>query len=147
MNSFKQLDSRRLLRFGILLFFLGLVTGLLVPKLANPRMGLSSHLEGLMNGMFLILLGLLWPRLKLSRRLSGITFWLAFYGAYVNWATTLVAAFWGAGATLMPMASLGQKGTPAQELFISFGLVSLSIAILGCCGLVLWGLRGADDPS
>ena len=46
------------LRYGILLFFLGLVTGLVVPMLANPRMGLSSHLEGLMNGMFLIILGL-----------------------------------------------------------------------------------------
>jgi (hydroxyamino)benzene mutase len=47
---------------SILLFSLGLVTGLLAPKLANPRMGLSSHLEGLMNGMFLVLLGLIWQR-------------------------------------------------------------------------------------
>jgi (hydroxyamino)benzene mutase len=145
-DSFQQTNSRHLIRFGILLFFLGLVTGLLVPKLANPRMGLSSHLEGLMNGMFLVILGLIWQRLRLSRLLSGITFWMALYGAYVNWATTLIAAFLGAGATLMPMASLGQKGTPLQELFINFGLISLSIAILACCGLVLWGLRGVDDP-
>jgi (hydroxyamino)benzene mutase len=145
-NSSQQMNSRRLMRFGILLFFLGLVTGLVVPMLANPRMGLSSHLEGLMNGMFLVLLGLIWHRLRLSRRLFGIAFWLALYGAYVNWATTLVAAFLGAGATLMPMASLGHKGTPVQELLINFGLVSLSIAILVCCCLVLWGLLGADDP-
>jgi (hydroxyamino)benzene mutase len=145
-DSLQRCDSRHLIRFGILLFFLGLVTGLVVPMLTNPRMGLSSHLEGLMNGMFLAILGLLWQRLKLSRLLLGVTFWLALYGAYVNWATTLIAAFWGAGATFMPMASLGQKGTPVQELLINFGLVSLSIAILGCCCLVLWGLRGADDP-
>jgi (hydroxyamino)benzene mutase len=145
-DSLQRPDNRRLIRLGILLFLLGLVTGLVVPKLANPRMGLSSHLEGLMNGMFLVILGLIWQRLRLSRLLSGVTFWLALYGAYVNWATTLLAAFLGAGATLMPMASLGQKGTPLQELLINFGLVSLSIAILVCCGLVLWGLRGADDP-
>jgi (hydroxyamino)benzene mutase len=144
--SFQQRDGRRLMCYGILLFFLGLVTGLLVPNLANPRMGLSSHLEGLLNGMFLVILGLIWQRLRLSRLLSGIAFWLALYGAYVNWATTLMAAFLGAGATLMPMASLGQKGTPLQELLINVGLVSLSIAILVCCVLVLWGLRGADDP-
>jgi hypothetical protein len=33
------------------------------------------------------------------------------------------------------------------SLLFFLGLVSLSMAILGCCGLVLWGLRGADDPS
>ena len=55
----------RLLRLGVLLFLLGLLTGFAIPALANPRMGLTSHLEGLMNGMFLSL-GLLWPRLALS---------------------------------------------------------------------------------
>jgi len=145
-DSAKTRAGRRLLRLGMLLFLLGLATGLLVPALANPRMGLSSHLEGLMNGMLLMLLGLLWPRLRLSRRPAGAAFGFAVYGAYVNWATTLAAAFWGAGGAMMPMAAQGRTGTPVQELLINFGLISLTVAILGACGLVLWGLRGADDP-
>jgi len=50
--------AHRLLQFGYGLFLLGLLTGLGIPLLANPRMGLSSHLEGVMNGIFLIGLGL-----------------------------------------------------------------------------------------
>jgi len=42
----KERFSRRLIRSGVLLFLLGLVTGLLVQMLANPRMALASHLEG-----------------------------------------------------------------------------------------------------
>jgi hydroxylaminobenzene mutase len=108
----EQTTSRHLIRLGILLFFLGLIVGLIVPMLANPRMGLSSHLEGIMNGTFLVMLGLIWSRLRLSRLALTITFWLAVYGTYINWATTLAAAVLGAGASMMPMAALGHKGTP-----------------------------------
>ena len=55
--------GRRLLQLGIILFLLGLLTGLAVPALANPRMGLASHLGGVMNGLVLVALGLMWPRL------------------------------------------------------------------------------------
>jgi hypothetical protein len=51
--------AHRLLQFGVLLFLLGLLSGFVTPALANPRMGLSSHLEGVMNGTFLVILGLL----------------------------------------------------------------------------------------
>lgn len=45
--------GRRLLWHGLFLFLLGLLTGLVVPMFQNPRMGLSAHLEGVMNGIFL----------------------------------------------------------------------------------------------
>jgi hydroxylaminobenzene mutase len=139
--------SRRLLRSGVLLFLLGLLTGLLVPAVANPRMGLSSHLEGVMNGIFLVVLGLVWPRLRLPRSASLAAFCLAVYGTYINWATTLAAAAWGAGAPMMPIAGLGHQGTRLQEGIIGFGLVSLALAMIATCVIVLWGLRGADDPQ
>ena len=139
--------GRRLIRCGILLFLLGLLTGLIVPALANPRMGLSSHLEGVMNGIFLVVLGLVWPRLRLSRAAQAIAFWLSVYGTFVNWAATLAAAAWGAGAPMMPIAGLGHEGTRVPEGSIAFGLVSLALAMIATCGIVLWGLRGADDPE
>jgi hydroxylaminobenzene mutase len=139
--------GRRLLRCGVLLFLLGLLTGLVVPMLANPRMGLSSHLEGVMNGIFLVVLGLVWPRLRLSRSASLAAFCLAVYGTYVNWATTLAAAAWGAGAPMMPIAGLDHHGTRLQEGVIAFGLVSLALAMIATCAVVLWGIRGADDPE
>ncbi len=132
--------SHRLLQFGALLFLLGLIVGFVVPLLTNPRMGLASHLEGVLNGMFLVLLGLLWPRLALGAGAGRALFWLALYGTFTNWATTLLAAFWGAG-TRMPLAAGAHHGSNGQELAIEVLLVSLSAAIVGACLLVLWGLR------
>jgi (hydroxyamino)benzene mutase len=108
--------GRRLLRYGIVLFLLGLATGRLVQSLPLPRMGLSSHLQGVMNGTFLVVLGLVWPHLRLHALLLRAAYWLALMGTYLNWAVTLAAAAWGAGGTTMPLAAGGHRGTPDQEV-------------------------------
>ena len=140
-------SSRRLLRLGILLFLLGLITGFVIPTTANPRMALSSHMEGLLNGIFLLVLGGMWHRLTLGRTARGWVFWLAVYGTFTNWATTLAAAFLGAGGPMMPLAAADHTGTPAQELLIAIGLVSLSVSMVAVCGIVLWGLRPSARPA
>jgi hydroxylaminobenzene mutase len=132
--------GHNLIQAGIALFLVGLLTGFAVPFMANARMGLSSHLEGVMNGMFLVGLGLLWPRLVLGRGALHACFWLALYGTWANWATTLLAAWWGAGRA-MPIAAAGYEGSPVQEMAINFGLISLSGAMIAVCVIVLWGLR------
>jgi hydroxylaminobenzene mutase len=124
----------------MLLFLLGLLVGFAVPALANPRMGLASHLEGVLNGTFLVVLGLVWPHLVLGGRAAATLYALALYGTFANWATTLLAAFWGAG-TRMPLAAGAHRGTAAQELTIEVLLVTLSVAIVAASVLVLWGLR------
>jgi hydroxylaminobenzene mutase len=139
--------TRRLLWHGILLFLLGLIVGFAVPALHNPRMGLASHLEGVMNGTFLLALGLAWRHLILSARSQTALFWLALYGTYVNWFTTLLAATFGTSRST-PLAGAGYSGAAWQEALVDFGLVSLSLAMLGTCVLALWGLRGsAADPA
>jgi hydroxylaminobenzene mutase len=136
-----ELDTL-LLQIGILLFMLGLLTGFAVPKLANPRMGLSSHLEGVLNGIFLVALGLLWERLNLSTTWLAITFWLAIYGTFANWLATLLAAIWGAGS-LMPIAAMGHQASLGKEGTIRFLLSTLSLALIAVCALVIVGLRAA----
>lgn len=138
--------SHHLLQLGVLLFLLGLLTGFAVPALTNPRMGLSSHLEGVLNGLFLIALGLIWPRLDLGPRSAVAAFWLAVYGTFANWATTLLAAAWGAGRS-MPIAAGAHRGTAMQEGIVMVLLVTLSLAMVALCGLVLWGLRRTPGPS
>jgi len=134
--------GHRLLQLGVVLFLLGLLTGFAIPMVANPRMGLTSHLEGVMNGMFLMLLGLLWPRLVLPRTARTALFGLSVYGTFANWAATLLAAVWGAGATMMPIAAPGQEGSALQEATVTFLLLTLSLAIVAASVLILWGLRG-----
>ena len=138
--------GRRLLRYGIVLFLLGLATGRLVESLALPRMGLSSHLQGVMNGTFLIVLGLVWPHLRLHALLLRAAYWLALAGTYLNWAVTLAAAALGAGGTTMPLAAGGHLGTPDQELTLLVGLRALNVAMFASGFLVLWGLRGEGPP-
>ena len=138
--------GHRLLQLGILLFLLGLLGGFAVPSLAIPRMGLSSHLEGVMNGLFLVVLGLVWPRLTLAATAATTLFWLAVYGTFANWAATLLAAFWGAGAS-MPLAGGAHRGSAAQELIIEALLISLALAMVAVCLLTLWGLRVVAQKS
>jgi hydroxylaminobenzene mutase len=133
--------SRKLLRYGIILFLLGLITGFLIPILENPRMGLSSHLEGVQNGMLLIIFGLVWPKITLTDRLLKWSYALAIFGTFTNWFTTLLAGIWGAGSEMMPIAGKAMQGTIWQEIIIKFGLISLSISMLAVSVLILIGLR------
>jgi hydroxylaminobenzene mutase len=138
--AFVSAPSLVLLRAGVVLFLIGLLTGFAIPSLAVPRLGLASHLEGVMNGMFLIALGLLWSRLDLPSWAGSVTFFAALYGTYANWLATLLAAAWGA-AGLMPIAGGGLVGSAAAEAIVGALLLSLSLAMILVCLLVLWGLR------
>lgn len=136
--SLKKRQSDQLLFLGVLLFFLGLVIGLTIPIMVNPRMGLSTHLEGILNGFFMVVMGLIWQRLELSAKWLKATFWLMVYGSFANFVAVLIASITGAGK-MMPLAG-GKEGTPLLEGIISFLLISLSIAMLTVCIFVLTGL-------
>jgi hydroxylaminobenzene mutase len=140
---YQKKQSHNLLRLGVLLFLLGLLTGFALPAMKNPRMGLSSHMEGILNGIFLIAIGLLWQKLTLSDRILKITFWLLLYGTYVNWATVLFSAITGAGA-MMSLSNPTMHGAPWQEAVVNFGLYSLSIAIVLACVFIIVGLKKVE---
>jgi hydroxylaminobenzene mutase len=141
-SAWIQRTGGRLLQAGATLFLLGLLTGFTLPLMANPRMGLSSHLEGVMNGILLLVLGAIWGRLDLGPAARRIAFWLALFGTFANWAVTLLAGFWGAGR-MMPIAAAGHEGTPIQEILITASLWALSVAMVAVTAMVIWGLRGA----
>ena len=132
--------SRSLLFAGFLLFLLALLTGLVIPALTNPRQGLSSHLTGVMNGFFLILLGLCWERLRLAGRAATAVFGLALYAAYANWTINLLGAIFGTGK-LTPLVANGRVGKPWQEAVVNTGAYTLAVSIIICLVLVLWSLR------
>lgn len=142
-NNFQSKLSHKLVRYGMLLFLLGLLTGFVIPLMRNPRMGLASHLEAVMNGMFLILLGLIWQKLRLSIGALKWGYALALFGTYTNWVTNLLAAIWGAGAEMLPIAGGGYQGVAWQEVVIKVGLGSLSLAMIAVCLIVLWGLKAS----
>lgn len=129
-----------LFTLGLVLFLIGLLTGFAVPGLKNPRMALSSHLEAVLNGMFLVLVGLLWPHIDLPGAWGLTAVVLIVYSAYANWLATLLAAAWGAGRKLAPIAAGDHEASAARERFVSFLLVSLSLSIVAGVGIVIAGL-------
>jgi hydroxylaminobenzene mutase len=135
-------SRRRLIWHGMFLFLLGLLTGFVETKFANPRMGLAAHLEGVMNGTFLVALGAVWMEVRLSAKLKAAAYWSALYGAYVNWAATALGAAWGI-ASLSPITGAGHSALPWQEGFITALFMSVGLAIVGSSIMVLWGLRRA----
>ncbi|MFZ5724318.1 MAG: hydrogenase [Pseudomonadota bacterium] len=132
--------KRRLLWHGMFLFLLGLLTGLVETQFANIRMGLAAHLEGVMNGIFLLALGAAWQEVRLSPRLTVAAFLAALYGTYANWAVTTLAAVFGTGA-MSPVTAAGRMAAPWQETVVSVGFISAGLSIIAATVLILTGLR------
>ncbi|WP_074123476.1 hypothetical protein [Bradyrhizobium sp. AS23.2] len=103
----KAID-RRLLWHGMLLFLLGLLTGLAEQNFSNIRMGLAAHLEGLMNGIFLLALGGCWAQVRLSDAFKRAAYIIVLAGTYGNWFTTTLAAALGTAA-LSPITAVGHS--------------------------------------
>jgi hydroxylaminobenzene mutase len=117
----------RLLQLGALLFLLGLLSGLVTGLMANPRMGLSAHMQGLTNGTFLLAAGAVWDRVNLGPRTKAVAFWALAFGTSVNWL-------------MKPIVGAGHEGADWQEIVLSTGLLALTLAMLAGAGLLLAGL-------
>lgn len=139
-------QARRMLRFGVLLVLLALLIGLVVPALAVPRLGVAAHVNGVVGGLALIVLGLLWPHLELGARALGAAFWLAVYSFFVSTLMPLLGGAWAAGATMLPLAAGTARGTPLQEGLLGAGLVTAGAAVFALFILLFVGLRGPARP-
>lgn len=123
---------------GVLIFFLGNLLGLVIHKAANPRMGVSAHLVAVTAGSFLVLMGLVWPRLKLSPAFLQAAYGLLLSSSYSNYFVTLLASAWGTHS-LTPVH--GGKGAARwRETLVTIGFIFVIVTVLGSLGLILWGL-------
>jgi len=138
--------SRKIIAAGAILFLLGLITGFIIPLVENSRMGLAGHLEGVMNGTFLIAVGAVWTRLALSTGFERLAFWLLLYGTYANWLLVLLAAVFGT-SEMTPIAGAGYSGLPWQETLVTTGLSSVGITMLiASIILVIGFVRQPENP-
>jgi len=141
-------EGHRLVQVGMILFLAALLIGLAVQQFAVPRLGLSTHLLGIMQGLFLMTIGQLWPRLSLTRGQSRVTFWLAVYGCLAPLAANLLGALWGAGNTLLPIAAGQAHGSALQEGIITGALRTGGASLIAASMLIVWGLRALpSEPA
>jgi len=137
---------RRLFFHGMALFLIGLLTGLVEGQFTNPRMALAAHLEGVMNGTFLLAVGAAWPEVNLPIRARITAYWALLGGTYGNWAVTTLAASFGTIA-LSPITGAGQRALPWQEALVTAGFIAIGLAIILAAALLLWGFRREAIPA
>ncbi len=129
-----------LLVLGLVLFLLGLLTGMAVPILKNPRMGVASHLQGMTNGPFLIVIGLMWPYLDLPQVWEVVAVVLLVYGTYANWLATQLGSLWGAGHRFAPGATGEHRASASQERTVDLLFASLAPAMVAATVLLVIGV-------
>ncbi len=140
-------QGHRLLQIGVALLLFASLEGFVIPVLASPPLGLSAHKLAALQGVLMLALGLVWPRLALPPRASSVAFWLMIYAALAILAAYLLASFWGAGGQTMALAAAGAHGSAFQETTIKVIAYSSAPTGLAALALILWGLRLAPGPS
>lgn len=142
-NDFK----RRLLWHGVFLCTLGFIAGLFIPLYANPRTGLATHLLGITQGLFLAVIGLSYPQLKISTWLARVTYWLLFVSAYVGMLGEFLGAAFGLSRTFIVTAKGLPEGILWLENVVDTSIKTISLFVFFACFVVLYGLRKTKSDS
>jgi hydroxylaminobenzene mutase len=140
-SSLVSRQGHRLLQLGVALFLFTSFEGFAIPYLAAPNLGRSVHTLSGFVGLLLLALGLVWPRLALGATAARAAFWLLIFSSLVTIASFVLAAVWGAGNTVMPLAAGNARGSDLQELVIMVVAYSGAPTGITAFALILWGLR------
>ncbi len=103
---------------GALLFLVGLIQGVAIPKFTNSRMALSAHLSAVQSGMALMIFGMIWGLVALPTIWHTPVKMALILSMYLIWFGITVAAVSGASKAL-PIAGEGHTGTNASEQFVT----------------------------
>ena len=142
MTNVKQ----RLIRHGLTLFLLGLLTGFAMPAMRNMRAGLAAHLEGVMNGTFLIAIAMAWSSVRLGPRATRAAYLLVLFGTWAHWISTTASAVFGTSKGT-PLAGAGFQGNPIAETLVFAGLVSVGLTMVVGCSILVWGAWRAQEEA
>jgi (hydroxyamino)benzene mutase len=135
-------QGHHLVQLGVALFLFVALQGLVIQNFAVPSLGRSAHTLSLSSGLVLLGIGLVWPRLTLGTTATRVAFWFLVYSLLATIVAFLLAAMWGAGNTVLPLAAGAAHGTALQENVIAAVLVSSLPTGIIAFALILWGLRG-----
>jgi uncharacterized membrane protein len=123
-----SLIERRLCQSGLALFFLGLPLGFLIQAMPNHRVGLSAHLNAVQSGTALTVIGILWPRLRITPRFA------------TPLATALALSFWGLELRILASALDLSSSGPMMRTATVVGALS-ALVMLIAVGTALLALR------
>jgi hydroxylaminobenzene mutase len=134
-------QGQRLLQIGVALFLFTSFEGFVIPLLAAPNLARSVHTLSAFSGVLMLALGLVWPRLDLGPAAARVAFWFLIYSDLATVAAFVLAALWGAGNTIIPLAAGAARGSDFQETAITIVAYSAAPTGIMSFALTLWGLR------
>jgi (hydroxyamino)benzene mutase len=119
---------------GLLLFLVGLLNGLIIPKTKAPRLSLSAHLTAVQSGTFLIAIACAWPVFAMSHMMSLLAAGALSGSLITLWFAFFLAGILGAGHGLT-IAGEGIETGAFQQRIVS---IFLGIGVLGTLGTCLY---------
>src|SRR5262245_50490398 len=141
------IQGHRLVQIGAALFLFASFEGFAIPYLAVPNLGRSVHTLSGFVGVLFPAMGPIWPTLKLGTTASRTAFWLLVYSAFATIAGFGLAALWGAGSSIIPIAAKGARGSDLQESVIQLVMYPAAPTGIISFALIAWGFRGKPSSS
>ena len=139
-------ERRSILRQGFILLLIAFLTGFGIVAGGPHAPGwMATHLTLMMTAGFIIMVGLVYDDLKLSPRQRSVLRFAVVADGY--WGA-LAGAFATVFGVPGPVSGHGaQPSGWAAAVFFSVFIPVLTILPFVCTGLVVYGLRGRDEPG
>ncbi len=138
-------EARQILFHGGLMTVLSLLSGFTAYFSLAPRIALSSHTVGLMQGAMLIAIAGAWHLLNTSPKYLKIIKYTLLVGFYTNWISLQLSALWSAGKGSFPIngEAMPDAAAPWQNMTVTV-LGSISVIIIISAILIVLGARNKE---
>lgn len=138
-------EARQILFHGGIMTLLSLLSGFTTFFALVPRIALSSHTVGLLQGAMLIAIAGAWHLLNAPPKTLKILKYTLLVGFYANWLSTQLSALWSAGRSTYPIngKDMPEGAASWQDLTVSV-LGFLSVLILVSAVLIVLAARNKD---
>jgi (hydroxyamino)benzene mutase len=138
-------EARQILFHGGLMTLLSLLSGFTTFFALAPRVALSSHTIGLIQGAMLIAIAGAWHLLNASPKTLKIIKYTLLIGFYANWVSLQLSALWSAGRDTFPITGkdMPEGAAPWQDMTVTV-MGFLSVLILVSAVLIILAARDKD---
>ncbi len=135
-------EARQILFHGGIMTLLSLLSGFTTFFALAPRIALSSHTVGLLQGAMLIAIAGAWHLLNASPKTLKILKYTLLVGFYANWISTQLSALWSAGSSTYPIngKEMPAGAAPWQDMTVTV-LGFLSVLILVSAVVIVMGAQ------
>jgi len=138
-------EARQILFHGGIMTLLSLLSGFTAYFALAPRLALSSHTVGLLQGAILIAIAGSWHLLNAPPKTLKILKVSLLVGFYANWISTQLSALWSAGKDTYPIngKEMPAGAAPWQDMAVTI-LGFLSVLILVSAVIIIIAARNKE---